>query len=192
MTDAKTEFELDYWRQAKRAEHDARQRKILDLWDFAGAPSVLEIGTGPWGGCLPFVQAATKVGLDPLYAQYERDGLLVRSLGWDTIAMPIESMGTWPFSFDAIISMNALDHGESDFGSIARIAELLAPGGCFCLHVHLRRPDQLNVGHDHALRLEDLTAATDAAGLRPERVDVYETDPVEGCAYTTVIGVWFK
>jgi cyclopropane fatty-acyl-phospholipid synthase-like methyltransferase len=184
-------MELAYWRNASRAESDARQRKILELWGFAGAQSVLEIGTGPWGGCLPFVEAECKAGIDPLYDEYARAGLLDMHPAIWRCLQPIE-MIEFRAEFDAVLSMNALDHGESDFGSIARVPQLLYKGGRFYLHVHLRRPDQLNVGHDHPLYLEDLDAATAAAGLREIKKDVYEVDPVEGCAYRTVIGVWEK
>lgn len=188
--DAKTEYELDYWRKV-RTGHEERYRAILELWGLGSTDSVLEIGTGPIYGCLPYITARLKVGIDPLYSEYFDAGLLARPCNLYRLPCRIEAF-SWPERFSAILSMNALDHGDCDFCAIDRIAESLAPRGRFYLHVHLRRPDQLNVGHDHALRLEDLDAAIERNGLREIKRDIYERDPVEGCAYKTVIGVWEK
>jgi SAM-dependent methyltransferase len=183
-------MELAYWRNASRAESDARQRKILELWGFDGADSVLELGPGPWGGCLPFIDVGLKIAVEPLYLSYKAIGLLDYANGPTQVWPSIRDIGV--AHVDDVISMNALDHGDGDFSVIERIAALLTAGGRFYLHVHLRTPDQLNVGHDHPLYLEDLDAAIAAAGLREIKKDVYEVDPVEGCAYRTVIGVWEK
>lgn len=188
--DAKTTFELDYWRQV-RTGHEARYRAILEHWGVSSADAVLEIGTGPLGGVLPYIEAKRKVGLDPLYPQYAMAGELK---GYEDVQYISRSVETFDCSeqFDLIVSMNALDHGDCDFAAIDRIAKMLTNGGLFCLHVHLRRPDQLNVGHDHALSERQLDEAIERNGFKQIRREVFDVDPIEGCAYKTVIGVWRK
>lgn len=197
MTPAKTDYELDYWKQVNRAEHDRRQQAILELWEFRAADRVLEIGTGPWGGCLPFVKAKAKIAVDPLAVTYaSMFGPLATDLKW--ICLPVEQLRYSVIfdndlvEFDAILSMNAIDHGNSDFGTIDIVSILLRRGGRFYLHVHLRTASQLNIGHDHALCQEELEAAIKRNRLQPIKVTYYPTDPVEGCAYRTVVGVWEK
>jgi SAM-dependent methyltransferase len=183
-------YELDYWRQTDRAKSDARQRKILQLWGFSGAPSVLEIGTGPWGGSLPFVKAERMVGLDLMFEDYAETGLLPSFNGHGRTSEPLGTFSADPF--EAILCMNTLDHGNSDFTAIDSITCLLKPGGRFYLHVNLRTPEQLNEGHDHSLRFEDLKAAIDRNGLREIKCDLYDHDPIEWAPYPTVVGIWEK
>lgn len=202
MTPQQSEYELDYWRKTDRAKNDARQLKILNLWGFTGADSVLEVGTGPWGGCLPFVEANRKIGTDPLYMEYAEAKLTPYPAGFQMFALDVailpEVHGALVNLSDeqrvtqvnAVLCMNTLDHGDSDFRSIDAIARLLKPGGRFYLHVNLRTPEQLNEGHDHALSLEDLQAVIERNGLREIKCDVYDHDPVEWAPYKTVIGIW--
>src|SRR5574342_1038544 len=74
MTAPQVAFELDYW-LAVREGHQERYRAMLAMWGFKGAPSALEVGTGPYSGMLPLVKAERKVGIDPLYPQYADLGL---------------------------------------------------------------------------------------------------------------------
>lgn len=191
LSDTQIQYELDYWRASTREQNDARQMRILDLWRFDWAPSVLEIGPGPYGGCLPFIRGRCKHGAEPLWKHYEQAGFK-RSVVWEPIVVGIEQMRAWCSHYDAVLSMNALDHGDSGFGAIDVITDLLQPDGRFYLHVNLRTQDQLNEGHDHALKLEDLTAAIQRTGLKEIRCDVYDEDPVEHGPYRTVVGVWEK
>jgi SAM-dependent methyltransferase len=189
MTPEQIAFELDYWRRVKTG-HRERYEKMLDMWRYDLADSVLEVGTGPYDGFLPLLSTSSKrVGYDPLWPDYEGEGIApARRPGIERVA----ECPTTPSEFAAVLSMNAIDHGDSDETAVATMAQLLQPGGRLYLHVHLRREDQLNIGHDHCLRGELLLNRAKEAGLREVRWTVYERDPIEDCAYRTFVAVWEK
>lgn len=144
----KEEYELHYWESVRNTNFSRRYQSQIELFEIGGdLGDILEIGTGPRGGILPFVTAKKKVALEPLYAEFKVRGLL-ESYPIEYIEQTIEG-NTLMDKFDTVISANSLDHGESDFTSISHIAKLLKPTGSFYLQVHLRTPEQLNEGHDH-------------------------------------------
>ncbi|OFX13196.1 MAG: hypothetical protein A2Z18_11040 [Armatimonadetes bacterium RBG_16_58_9] len=192
LSEQQIQYELDYWLESTREQNDARQKRLLDLWGFRGAPSVLEIGTGPYGGCLPQIESGDKVAADPLFLQFEAAGLYVRSLDWVALPICIEAMEKWPEQCDAVLCANTLDHGDSDWSAVDIVARLLKPGGRFYLHVNLRTPEQLNEGHNHVLQYSDLEEAIQKAGLCRIRSEKYDYDPVEYADYETVIGIFEK
>jgi trans-aconitate methyltransferase len=164
------------------------------LWAFGfyrQADSVLEIGTGPLGGFLPFVKAKRRVGVDPCYGLYQESGVLRLYPGVQYITEHFESWATNE-TFDLIFSSDSLDHGEMGFNLIPRIAEKLNPGGRFYLHVNLRTSDRLNQVHDHCLTVEDLDRALAHTGLIELRRDFYESDIDGSFAVNTLVGVWEK
>jgi SAM-dependent methyltransferase len=194
----KDELELAYWQQANIEEH--RAKLALYLWafgEFRYPDRVLEIGCGPLGGFLPLLSRATiRLGVDPLVNEYRRAGLLQDDDGIAYVAARFEEWATAKRIkvlelFDAIFSADSLDHGEMSFYLIPRIAELLAPGGRFYLHVHLRPGDLINLIHDHSLTIAQLDAALARTDLVELRRDIYPSD-VDGGFCEAVVGVWEK
>jgi SAM-dependent methyltransferase len=106
--------------------------------------TILDLGCGPLPWSVAFEDCRI-IGLDPLVVLYEEAGFplgefvdritFVRGLAED---MPFPSR-----SFDAVISVNALDHVD-DFASAAReICRVLKPQGVFRAEVHYHPPTEL-------------------------------------------------
>jgi len=180
----KDDLEMTYWRKTC-ASPDAlgraseRYNGVIKIWGIDGnVGSVLEIGPGALGGVLGFLQADRKVGIDPLFERFRDEDLL--SLPSDVeawtgcieggelrVAEEYERATSLAMeTFDTVVTINALDHGDGDFRSLSPIASLLKPGGIFYLHVHLRTLGQLNPGHDHQLRLTDYEEWSTRAGFK--------------------------
>lgn len=192
----KDHMELGYWKGAPADYH--RAKMALYLWAFGCfryPGRVLEIGCGPHGGFLPLLdRSALRVGVDPLIDTYRAEGLLVDTPGVQYIA---EHFETWAgprrngaYQYDAIFAADSLDHGEMGFGLVPWIAELLAPGGRFYLHVNLRPAARLNAIHDHSLTVEQLDAALVGTGLVELRRDFYEQDVDGSFDCLSLVGVW--
>lgn len=109
---------------------------LLDENEFKGM-KVLDIGSGPFPSSLTFKDCET-FSLDPLMDSYiaagypihcyEQRGRFVKSMA--------ESMPFETGFFDAVISVNAIDH-VNDFELTAKeIKRVLKPGGRFRMHVH--------------------------------------------------------
>ncbi len=109
---------------------------LLDENAFPGM-KVLDIGSGPFPSGLCYRQAEIYC-LDPLMAKYIEAGYPIHC--YDNRAKFVQSMAEdMPFDngfFDAVISVNAIDH-VNDFGKTAKeIQRVLKPGGRFRMHVH--------------------------------------------------------
>jgi cyclopropane fatty-acyl-phospholipid synthase-like methyltransferase len=184
----KEAFEVEYWLACDKQSYVRDvYPKMIQLFGLDKVGSILEVGTGPLGGILPYVSSPRKVGLDPAYVRYKEEGLLVEFddiqyvLGFAESTHPDEK-------FDTIVAINSLDHGDSSFDSIDNLSSMLEPGGKMFLHVHLRQPHELNIGHDHALKEADFFAAVKRNHLKILRCDIFETDPLDE-KYKTLVAV---
>lgn len=104
--------------------------------DFSGM-KVLDIGSGPFPSSLVFNNCET-YSLDPLHDAYIAAGYPIHC--YDSRAKFVKSMAeNMPFEdgyFDAVISVNAIDH-VNDFEATAKeIKRVLKPSGKFRMHVH--------------------------------------------------------
>jgi cyclopropane fatty-acyl-phospholipid synthase-like methyltransferase len=147
---------------------------------------VLEIGTGPFGGVLPLIQAVRKVGIDPLCSEYRKLKTLEELPGIEYVEAYFEEWRTED-RFDTVIAIDALDHGEMGFHLLPRIFDLLRSGGRLYLHVHFRPPDYLNLIHDHPMTEKDLDRFLGA--FAEEKRQFYEHD-VGGDFCRALVGVW--
>jgi SAM-dependent methyltransferase len=108
----------------------------LDSTAFSGM-KILDIGSGPFPSGLCY-KDATIYCLDPLMGKYVEAGYPIHV--YDDRAKFVQSMAEdMPFEdgyFDAVISVNAIDH-VNDFAKTAtEIRRVLKPGGRFRMHVH--------------------------------------------------------
>ena len=94
-------------------------------------------------------------------------------------------------TFDAIVTTNALDHGEMGFYLFPKIWRLLKPGGRLFLHVNLRQQHELNLLHDHCLTLEQLDQALCDTRLRELHRKMLPLD-IDGIGFNSIVGVWEK
>jgi SAM-dependent methyltransferase len=109
---------------------------LLNENDFIGM-RLLDIGSGPFPSSLVFKDCET-FSLDPLMDAYVAAGYPIHC--YEQRARFVKSMAeSMPFEngfFDAVISVNAIDH-VNDFGETAKeIKRVLKPNGRFRMHVH--------------------------------------------------------
>jgi SAM-dependent methyltransferase len=109
---------------------------LLDKNSFIGL-KVLDIGSGPFPSALCF-HASEVYSLDPLFDRYLSAGFPIHCY---------ESRGRFvhakaeliPFEnsfFDAVVSVNAIDHVDDFEVTALEIKRVLKPGGRFRMHVH--------------------------------------------------------
>lgn len=109
---------------------------LLEKDEFKGL-RVLDIGSGPFPSSLVFEDAEV-YSLDPLMDSYISAGYPIHC--YENRAKFVKSMAeNMPFEdgfFDAVISVNAIDH-VNDFGDTAKeIRRVLKANGRFRMHVH--------------------------------------------------------
>jgi ubiquinone/menaquinone biosynthesis C-methylase UbiE len=109
---------------------------LLNEHDFAGL-KVLDIGSGPFPSSLTFKNCET-FSLDPLMDSYIAAGYPIHC--YEQRARFVKSMAeSMPFEngyFDAVISVNAIDHVNDFTATAVEIKRVLKPGGRFRMHVH--------------------------------------------------------
>lgn len=189
----KDDLELKWWKQADLVAQQSKMLLYLEAFGLSTnpvTPDVLEIGTGPLLGLLPYFQAPIRVGVDPMIDRYREAGLLRTDVDCKLVNCQFERWGTSQ-RFSTIVSADALDHGEMGFHLIPKIAELLKPGGCFYLHVHLRPKDYINLIHDHQLTQLQLDDALAHTNLQEQRRVLYPKD-IDGQFCEALVGVWRK
>jgi hypothetical protein len=152
--------------------------------------SILEVGTGPCWGVLPYLKADRIVGVDPLYRAYEALGILEDR---GEIQYYSEAFDRWDTNdkFSAIFCANALDHGEMGFHLLPKFARLLYPGGHLFIHVQLRRLDQLNLIHDHVLTIDQLDRNLGFTDLVEVKRTILEKD-FDAPYCPALVGIWRK
>jgi SAM-dependent methyltransferase len=95
---------------------------------------MLDVGCGPLGLIHFADQAAERIRLDPLLAQYEhKSALAARQLSLSAVG---ESIPLTAGSVDLVVCFNALDHMRDPASAIAEIARVLRPGGVALFMIH--------------------------------------------------------
>ena len=115
--------------------------------DYFQGKRVLEVGCGPMVPILQFTKCR-RYGLDPLARLYKKVGWPLDDLDVEIVSTRAEEMPFTDGYFDAVISVNALDHVD-DFQQVAReIQRVVKPGGS------QRQPDRL-LGHQRGTGVEE-------------------------------------
>lgn len=120
-----------------------RYLEALDLTPSALAGArVLDVGCGPFPNLLVFEDCEAH-GLDPLADRYRAAGYPLdewTASGFTYHHAPAERMPFDDDHFDAVVSVNAVDHVD-DFAAVAReIKRVLRPGGRLRLQVNYHPP----------------------------------------------------
>jgi SAM-dependent methyltransferase len=110
---------------------------------FAGK-TILDLGCGPYPLSIAFKDCHI-IGLDPLVREYEAAGFPLAEFA-DRVTFVRGFAEDMPFashSFDAIISVNAIDHVD-DFAAAAReLSRVLKQDGVLRMQVHYHAPTEL-------------------------------------------------
>jgi SAM-dependent methyltransferase len=183
----------DPYRDGRRQQR-AMQNEYLEAFEVVTdeTDTILEIGTGPYWGMLPHIEASLRVAVDPLIEAFDQLGILEERGDIQYYSQPFEQWDPGELTFDAILCANALDHGEMGFHLFPKIARLLNPGGGFYLYVHLRPPELLNLLHDHSLTKASLDKHLSYTDLKEVRREIRPRDDIAGWDCPTLIGIWQK
>lgn len=124
-----TWINADKWRYCNR------------LWvepTYFSGKKVLEIGPGPLG-LARFFAGASVHGIDPLVSVYREAGYPVDGHGVEYIQSFAEKMPFGDQEFDAVISVNAIDHVDSFEESISEAERVVTDDGELRIEVHYHK-----------------------------------------------------
>lgn len=146
------ESESGYWKILKRngitvaPDSLDRYKKCVKLLPLLINHSVrvLDVGSGPYGGCVPFFisEPCFKVSIDPLigkkrkfpHKEITKEITLIRAIG--------EGLPFVQNTFSVIFCVNALDHSYKPLHILNEINRLLDRRGVFIMMVHIVTPRQ--------------------------------------------------
>jgi SAM-dependent methyltransferase len=129
---------------------------------FAGK-TLLDVGCGPYPLSIAFNDCRI-VGLDPLILRYEAAGFPLYEFT-DRVTFVQGFAEEMPFpsgSFDAVISVNAIDHVDDFARAAQEISRVLKKGGALRMQVHYHSPRELE---PHALTDDDVLAHLGHLGI---------------------------
>ena len=144
---SKEAAEFAYWRERREQgalEQGAHHYRSMFTDQFGLDESfydgkrLLDIGCGPRGSLTWAGNAAERVGLDPLVAQYRT--LQQGDHGMEYVESGAETIPFEDAHFDVVSTINSLDHVEDVDRTIAEITRVTKPGGALLLMV--------DVGHE--------------------------------------------
>ena len=120
------------------AQNSKRYQQALDVDSayFKGR-RVLDVGCGPLGFLASF-DDCERYGVDPLIGEYEALGYPLGKVPIKFEASPAEALPFQDGFFDAVISVNALDHVESFEDAVCEIARVTKRGGEFICSLNYR------------------------------------------------------
>jgi SAM-dependent methyltransferase len=110
---------------------------------FAGK-TILDLGCGPYPLSIAFEDCHI-IGLDPLVHEYETAGFPLSEFA-DRVTFVRGFAEDMPFSsqsFDAVISVNAIDHVDDFAGAAREISRVLKKDGTLRMQVHYHAPTKL-------------------------------------------------
>lgn len=124
-----------------RCDGDKYLRHLRVSPDLFQGKSVLEVGCGPLPYSLAFTDCRL-TGLDPLVASYKEAGYPLGSYDKRLryVAGAAERMPLRARAFDAVISVNAIDHVDDFWIAAREIDRVLADDGLLLLEVHYHPP----------------------------------------------------
>jgi len=121
-----------------------KPKYLLDLAlpsDAFRGMRVLDVGSGPMPSGEAFAECELYC-LDPLFPRYLNAGwpLHLYRPGTRFVHGYAEDMPLEDDFFDAVISVNAIDHVDDFRAAAGEIRRVLKPGGELCMHVHYHPP----------------------------------------------------
>jgi ubiquinone/menaquinone biosynthesis C-methylase UbiE len=100
---------------------------------------VLEVGCGPLAPILQFSDCE-RYGLDPLVKRYKRLGFPLDRYQVNFICAGAEEIPIPDNFFDAVISVNAIDHVDDFNKAAAEVQRVLKPGGFVYMEIEYHEP----------------------------------------------------
>lgn len=114
----------------------------LKLGSTSLSGKVLDVGAGPLPSGLAF-EGIELYCLDPIYADYLAAGYPLHYYPRTRFMnAPSEQIPAEDGFFDAVISVNAIDHVDDFHRTAQELQRVLKPGGKLAMHVHYHRPTE--------------------------------------------------
>ncbi|HIJ70174.1 MAG TPA: methyltransferase domain-containing protein [Planctomycetes bacterium] len=198
--------EIYYWKVTairKRPLYDFaffRANEILkilyELNGFEGlnyGQRVVDIGSGPCGGVLDILDAKEKWVVEPGFAEFKKNNIwMSKSLGLTVRETTAEDMSDIPKDyFDSVFAINSIDHGDDICCCFDNVHRILKSAGQFFLHVHCRKPEELNLLHRQSFTEDELRKMLEKSGFEIYKYRFYEEDPLSS-TYNTFISICRK
>lgn len=185
MNNEYKKFELSYWKKHKGDHPGNRTDKMTSLFEmpfFCDQKIIADVGCGPHCGILrEYPNKKRGYAVDPLWNEYINKGFSNIPDGIEIVIDLAESFKL-PELADVIFSINALDHSGNFIASILNIKQNIKDGGFFLLHIHQRKKNQLNSGHQFVTDEELLSIDKNFNIISHV---IHEKCPIEGKKYKT-------
>jgi SAM-dependent methyltransferase len=150
---------------------------------FAGK-TILDLGCGPYPLSIAFEDCRI-VGLDPLILHYEAAGFPLAEFT-DRVTFVRGFAEDMPFpsrSFDAVISVNAIDHVDDFARTAQEISRVLKKDGILRIQVHYHPPRELE---PNALEDRDVLAHLGHLGIKKISEEVPSSPPRDPDSVKTI------
>jgi SAM-dependent methyltransferase len=140
-----------------KLHQEAKYLEDLDLPpDSFRGMKLLEVGSGPMPSATCF-KGSRLYCLEPLLPQYLEAGFPLHYYdGVNFIHGPAEKIPVKDNFFDAVISVNAIDHVDNIEEAAKEIRRVLKPSGLFRMHIHYHRAttcEPVEIDDDRFLKL---------------------------------------
>jgi ubiquinone/menaquinone biosynthesis C-methylase UbiE len=126
-----THFSTTYWQK--------ELRKVGIDFSFFKDKSVCEIGCGPFG-MIYYIDAKTKIGIDPLIPYYQELGLITDDRTKNITLLPCGGENLQKVasnSVDTVICYNVLDHVREPGKVLSEACRILKSNGTLFLNCHI-------------------------------------------------------
>ena len=141
--DPKPLYEFAYWKSRQLEEGTLHNRWYQEIFttrlnlspEFYAGKRILDIGSGPRGSLEWADMAEERVCLDPLVPRYRAFGIEKHKAHY--VDAPAERIPFPDGHFDAVSSINSLDHVDDVDQAIREMTRVLAPGGMILLIVEI-------------------------------------------------------
>lgn len=195
--------EISYWQKKALDVEDLYRYEISRHHEYykffnqlvliKSGGKIADVGCGPIGGILDLIEAEEKWAIEPIYSKYVKKNIWMPKSSLIIRETTCEEMNKVPNNyFDTIFTMNAIDHGNDILQCFKKVYAALKKGGYFYLHVHCRKPEELNLLHKQAFNEEQLLEMLKKTGFKIIAHKVYKHDPIPSNIYRTFIGVLIK
>lgn len=175
----KEQYELDFWKKHGLSEYgrdfyvEKHKKRLDDFNKLYELPTkvnaALEVGCGPFGGMSLVYQADKWILVDLLADKYKQ----MITVEFEFVSAGIESLPLDDNLFDIVFCCNVLDHTDDYNKGVKEIYRVLKPSGLGVIHVHCRKPNELNVGHPHSFTYDEIESVFMKNGFKIKAKKTY-------------------
>ena len=147
--------------------------------------TVIDVGCGPHGGVFMYRVWPRMIGIDPLWKEYARSGVIPPPYAMERVTGTFTDLGT-DVKADAVFCTDALSYIPRPELFFMEVRRIMKPGGLLFIHCNLRGVKQLNEDHPHLHTALTFDEAIEMNFSRVKR-QVLREDPFSGKAFMTYL-----